>query len=219
MEYLLIVIIILLLIIKIFDNFKLKKKLNFFYNEKCELINNNIELKEKLEELEEEINIFSMKRKEFTKLNNNSEFTIRVAEELERKKRYEKSIFSILTINIDFFEEYEKLYKNIEEIKRKLVKKIAKRIRKIDFLGEGDKKGRLQLLLPLTNLDGSLILAKRLQEEVKRMDNELMITISIIITEIRKEKDIDIDKIFLNIENKSKESLSNGGNTIVIEKN
>ncbi len=209
--------IIFILIIKIINSIKLKKEINLISKNRSELINDNIKLKEKIEELEEEITLSLEERKGSQNINYHSEFILKVIEELERKKRYEKSIFSILTINIDFFEEYKKLYKNIEQIKGKLEKEIIERIRKIDFIGEGSKEESLQILLPFTNIKGSLILAKRLQNEVKKIKSDVIITLSIIITEIADEN--DVNKIFSKIEKKSKELLNNGGNTIVVEKN
>lgn len=147
------------------------------------------------------------------------DFLKRFEEELERKRRYGVFKFSIMEISLDFYDEYLKLYGNkINEANSKLRNLIFKNLRKIDYLSKGKKDDRLYVLLPMTDLNGSTVVGKRIQDLVKKIGDSEKSIITLTISVCEVEEEIDIRNVITKLDLMRKESIESGGNIIKVEK-
>lgn len=204
------------------DNLVLRKKNEELTNTNLILQENlsfsNIKLQNIYEELGDNINknIENINSSHNLVFHQYSEFLIRLKDEIERKKRYSFLSFCVLQVSIDFFDEYIKIYGNgIDSFLNDFKLDILNTIRNIDFFSESKTKNTIYGLLPITELDGAAILAKRMQALSKEISVDKIVTLTISI--IQPEENFDISDILKNLRNMSESSESSGGNIIKLE--
>lgn len=150
-------------------------------------------------------------------------FYEKVNDEIERKKRHDILKFAVLGIFIDFYAEYKDMYgeEAILNIRKIVMETAGKNLRKIDFMAKAKECDGVMLLLPLTSIDGAVVVAKRVQNRLKEQEIEvegkkIITTLTIAVCEVEKNGDFKtIESIISKLKKDGKES---GGNTIVVEK-
>lgn len=229
---------LILFFIIFLQNKKIKSlsNLNFDLIEKNEeLLNNNQFLKEKIDFLDFkfqsvyneinneknpaskiDINQDQRTNKTFI-LNLYSDFILKLKDEIERKKRYSFFSFTVLRISVDFFSEYSSSYGLVvEDFINDLKINIPEIIRKIDFFAESKSKEVIFALLPMTELDGAVILAKRIQDLAKDLSINKLITLTISICQ--PEECMDITQLIKTLIELSASGEESGGNIIKVKK-
>lgn len=147
------------------------------------------------------------------------EFEKRVNEEIERKRRYEFVKFSILSVALDFFDEYKKMNKeNLREKIREAQEVLTNSIRKIDFLSESRKEGVFYILLPMTDLVEAIVLSERIHQTFKEVqkDNKNIFTMTAAICEV--EKALSFMEIEDRLNKLVKEGMQKGGNETKVDR-
>lgn len=194
------------------ENDKVKTELNYFNKS----IENMYEILETTPNIDKRI-LKQFKEKEDIGIKPFQELLQRLNEELERKKRYDFLKFTVLEVNIDYLEKHKELYGDkVEEIYIKLKNRIVDSIRMIDFMSYGKEYNKFYLLLPMTEINGSIVLAQRIQTMMEDMSAELSLSLTISICEV---SDIDsADDVMTKLHELCKDGLESGGNIIKIAK-
>jgi len=194
------------------SNSILKEKLSFL----------NIKLESIYEELENKNILPASLKSDFNlekilTLHHYPEFIIRLKDEIERKRRYSFFSFSIMRISVDFFDEYIKVYGNgIDSFLEEFKLNILNSIRKIDFFCESKDKNVIYGLLPMTELDGAVVLAKRIQNLSHDISLNKIVTLTISIVQI--DNNFDITSLLKNLKKLSVLGENSGGNIIKVKK-
>lgn len=220
----------------------LRRKIDILINEKISLIEKNEELLDNNQFLKDKVDFLDLKfqniydnikenETEFSEFNKNqifdsnnsfilnlySDFILKLKDEIERKKRYSFFSFTVLRISVDFFSEYSASYGNlVNDFIQDLKTNIPDVIRKIDYFAESKNKEVVFALIPMTELDGASILAKRIQELAENLSKEKVITLTISVCQ--PEKCYDISQIMKTLIDLSAEGEASGGNTIKVKK-
>ncbi len=119
-----------------------------------------------------------------TGLNNHMSFQERLAEEIERARRYGSRV-SLLMIDIDHFKDFNDTFGHVsgDEVLKKIGRILMDNIRAIDFASRYGGE-EFTVILPEVSLDGAVIVAERIREAVEKNPvringKEAVVTLSI----------------------------------------
>lgn len=209
---------------------KISEEKEKILEEKMRLENITVSLEERISDMEEEYRKYreghkreSLKAGETRLIQDFNLFKKTMEKEIERRKRKSDLKFSVIMISIDFYDEYMKVYDNIEmeTFKNEIIKFMESHLRKIDTVSYGTEEGSVYILLPMTAAEGAVILAARLQKKIESFkleykDKKIVATLTISVCETTKSE--NVEEIIGALYIMKKDGEEKGGNIVKIVK-
>lgn len=153
----------------------------------------------------------------------NRSYTLNLANKYYELSKFEKTPFSILLIDYDFFKKVNDTYGHDtgNEVLKTLSKTISLSIRKNDIFGRYGGEEFL-LICPNTNKDEAFLLAEKIRKNVNKKvminENEIFMSISIGLCEDLKDKDLSLTNLISNADNALYKAKESGRNQVSIYK-
>lgn len=153
----------------------------------------------------------------------NRSYTLNLANKYYELSKFEKTPFSILLIDYDFFKKVNDTYGHDtgDEVLKTLSKTISLSIRKNDIFGRYGGEEFL-LICPNTNKDEAFLLAEKIRKNVNKKvminENEIFMSISIGLCEDLKDKDLSLTNLISNADNALYKAKESGRNQVSIYK-